>query len=57
MKILIQLKSDKVKMFACGPTAMLKAIKAFCKKNDIECEDVNRMCNGLRIWNLSGLSY
>ncbi len=37
-KNLNSIKSDKVKMFACGPTAMLKSIKSFCNKNEIECE-------------------
>ncbi|MEJ2105396.1 MAG: dihydroorotate dehydrogenase electron transfer subunit, partial [Ignavibacteriaceae bacterium] len=32
------LKSKKIKIFACGPTAMLKSLKAFCLKNDFECE-------------------
>ncbi len=30
--------SEKIKMFACGPTAMLKSIKLFCEKNELECE-------------------
>jgi len=32
------IKSEKVKMFACGPTAMLKSIKTFCEENKLECE-------------------
>jgi len=32
------LKSKKIKMFACGPTVMLRALKEFCLKNDFECE-------------------
>ena len=32
------LKSKKIKIFACGPTAMLKSLKDFCLKNDFECE-------------------
>lgn len=32
------IKSKKAKMFACGPTAMLKSVITFCEKNDIECE-------------------
>jgi dihydroorotate dehydrogenase electron transfer subunit len=33
-----QLQSQKIKIFACGPTAMLRALKDFCLKNDFECE-------------------
>jgi dihydroorotate dehydrogenase electron transfer subunit len=32
------LKSRKIKIFACGPTAMLKSLKDFCTKNDFDCE-------------------
>jgi dihydroorotate dehydrogenase electron transfer subunit len=32
------LQSEKIKIFACGPTAMLRALKAFCLKHDFECE-------------------
>jgi dihydroorotate dehydrogenase electron transfer subunit len=32
------LKSSKIKIFACGPTLMLKALKSFCIKNDFDCE-------------------
>jgi len=32
------LQSKKIKIFACGPTAMLRALKAFCLKHDFECE-------------------
>jgi len=32
------LKSKKIKMFACGPTVMLRALKEFCLKNEFECE-------------------
>ncbi len=32
------IKSEKVKMFVCGPTAMLKSIVTFSKENEIECE-------------------
>jgi dihydroorotate dehydrogenase electron transfer subunit len=32
------LKSKKIKMFACGPTVMLRALKEFCIKNEFECE-------------------
>lgn len=33
-----QLKSQKIKIFACGPTAMLRTLKEFCLKNEFECE-------------------
>ena len=33
-----QLKAQKIKMFACGPTVMLRALKEFCVKNEFECE-------------------
>lgn len=33
-----QLQSQKIKIFACGPTAMLRALKDFCLRNDFECE-------------------
>ncbi|MFO7446681.1 MAG: dihydroorotate dehydrogenase electron transfer subunit, partial [Ignavibacteriaceae bacterium] len=32
------LKSDKVKIFACGPNAMLRALKEFTVKNNIDCD-------------------
>lgn len=32
------LKSKKIKMFACGPTVMLRVLKEFCLKNEFECE-------------------
>ncbi len=32
------LKSQKLKIFACGPNAMLRALKNFCIKNNFECE-------------------
>jgi dihydroorotate dehydrogenase electron transfer subunit len=32
------LKSKKLKIFACGPTLMLRALKSFCIKNKFECE-------------------
>jgi dihydroorotate dehydrogenase electron transfer subunit len=32
------IKSKKSKMFACGPNAMLRALKEFCINNDIDCE-------------------
>jgi dihydroorotate dehydrogenase electron transfer subunit len=35
---LSQLKKDKVKLFACGPTAMLKALKVFCEEHDFDCD-------------------
>lgn len=33
-----QLKSEKIKIFSCGPNGMLKALKQFVLENDIECE-------------------
>lgn len=32
------LQSQKIKIFACGPTAMLKTLKEFCLKHNFECE-------------------
>ncbi len=32
------LKNDKIKIFACGPNAMLRALKDFSIKNNFECE-------------------
>lgn len=32
------LKSKKIKVYACGPTAMLRALKEFCIKQNFECE-------------------
>ena len=32
------LKSKKIKMFACGPTVMLRALKDFCLKYEFDCE-------------------
>ncbi len=32
------IKKNKAKMFACGPTAMLKTLKLFAQENNIECE-------------------
>lgn len=32
------LKSKNLKIFACGPTVMLRALKDFCIKNDFDCE-------------------
>jgi len=32
------LKSNKIKIFSCGPTVMLRALKEFCLKHNFECE-------------------
>lgn len=32
------IKSKKIKIFACGPTLMLRALKQFCLEHDINCE-------------------
>ena len=32
------LKRSKVKLFACGPNAMLRVLKEFCIVNDLDCE-------------------
>jgi len=32
------LQAQKIKIFACGPTAMLRALKEFCVKHGFECE-------------------
>jgi len=31
-------KQDKVKLFGCGPTAMLRSLKEFCIEKDLDCE-------------------
>jgi dihydroorotate dehydrogenase electron transfer subunit len=33
-----QLNSQKIKIFACGPTAMLRTLKSFCLKHNFDCE-------------------
>jgi dihydroorotate dehydrogenase electron transfer subunit len=33
-----KLKESKIKIFACGPNAMLRALKDFCIENDFDCE-------------------
>lgn len=33
-----QLKKKKIKIFSCGPTVMLRALKEFCIKNEFDCE-------------------
>jgi dihydroorotate dehydrogenase electron transfer subunit len=33
-----QFESARVKIFACGPTAMLRALKEFCINNSLDCE-------------------
>jgi dihydroorotate dehydrogenase electron transfer subunit len=32
------LQKDKIKIFACGPTVMLRALKDFCIDNEFDCE-------------------
>ena len=32
------LQNDKIKIFACGPNAMLRVLKEFCLKNNFDCE-------------------
>lgn len=32
------LKSQKIKIFACGPNAMLRVLKIFCSKFEFDCE-------------------
>jgi dihydroorotate dehydrogenase electron transfer subunit len=32
------IKSSKIKIFACGPNAMLRSLKEFCVENNFECE-------------------
>jgi dihydroorotate dehydrogenase electron transfer subunit len=32
------LKSNKIKIFGCGPTPMLRALSEFCIKNNFECD-------------------
>ena len=32
------IKSEKIKIFACGPNAMLSSLKKFCIENNLECE-------------------
>lgn len=33
-----RLKSERIKIFACGPNAMLRALKDFCLKYEFDCE-------------------
>lgn len=33
-----RLKSNKIKIFACGPTAMLRSLKEFCLEHEFDCE-------------------
>jgi dihydroorotate dehydrogenase electron transfer subunit len=33
-----KLKSEKIKIFACGPNAMLRKLKEFCLAKDFDCE-------------------
>ncbi len=35
---LLELKKNKIKIFACGPTPMLKAVQLFCLENNINGE-------------------
>ena len=37
-KNLNKLKENRVKIFACGPTAMLQSLQKFCLKNNFNCE-------------------
>jgi dihydroorotate dehydrogenase electron transfer subunit len=32
------LQNDKIKVFACGPNAMLRVLKEFCLKHELDCE-------------------
>ncbi len=32
------LQENKIKIFSCGPTPMLRALKEFCVKNNFDCE-------------------
>ncbi len=33
-----QLRNEKIKIFGCGPTAMLRSLKQFCIENEFNCE-------------------
>lgn len=33
-----ELNKENIKIFACGPNAMLKSLKYFCEENNIRCE-------------------
>lgn len=33
-----ELRKSKIKVFGCGPTPMLKALKSFCLENNFDCE-------------------
>ena len=33
-----QLRNEKIKVFGCGPSSMLKSLKNFCVENDFNCE-------------------
>ncbi len=35
---LSQLKKENIKVFACGPNAMLRSLKELCIENEIDCE-------------------
>ncbi len=37
-KNLEKIKSKKVKLFACGPSAMLRRLREFCISNDLDCD-------------------
>ena len=37
-KHLQQLRNEKIKIFGCGPTAMLRSLKQFCIENEFSCE-------------------
>ena len=32
------LNANKIKMFACGPNAMLRSLKKFCEVNNFNCQ-------------------
>ncbi len=33
-----EIKKTKIKIFGCGPNAMLRSLKEFCVKNNLDCE-------------------
>ena len=50
----IEIESSKV--FACGPNAMLRVLKEFCIKNNLDCEVSTECAMACGFRNLSGLS-
>ena len=48
------LNANKIKMFACGPNAMLRSLKKFCEVNNFNCQarillGISRFMNSMRL--------